>query len=49
MNTHTRRAAYQLLAALALDPSAQSDASSVFGNWKEHLEDQLADDDMEDE
>ena len=49
MNASTRRAAYQLLAALTLDPSAQSDASSVFGNWSEHLQDQLTDDDMEDE
>lgn len=43
MNQRTRAFALQLLAAVVLDPSAESDARSVFGNWIEHLEDQVGD------
>ena len=43
MNQRTRAFALQLLAAVVLDPSAESDARSVFGNWIDHLEDQVSD------
>ena len=43
MKQRTRSFALQLLAAVALDSSAESDARSVFGNWIDHLEDQVSD------
>ncbi len=48
MNTQTRRAAIQLLAALSLDPDALSE-SEFYGSWNEHLIDQINDDDLQEE
>ena len=44
MNAQTRAAAYQLLAALMSDPTAAAEVE-IYGDWKGHLEDQIADSD----
>ncbi|MDB4336929.1 hypothetical protein OAA10_00290 [bacterium] len=42
MNQKTRTIAIQLLAAMARDPDASIEMET-YGNWVEHLEDQLTD------
>ncbi len=43
MNNETREAARRLLAALSRDPQAQRDECTIYGDWAQHLRDQLED------
>ncbi|EHA64105.1 hypothetical protein [Synechococcus sp. WH 8016] len=47
MQPKTKIMAYQLLAAIESDPEAKADLST-YGNWAQHLYDQLEDDNIDD-